>query len=373
MATRLYFHAASSTVSGTLPSAEQSSRTATLNVDAGTVNRSMDISIGAGQTVSQRNTSNATDVFCYYTKFISQPLNLTSVSANTWTYNFAYKINNTSSQTGPVKEGATNPKYSNLPITFYIWRPSTGAKIGNIMDGDTPGTSGEYFDCTKVGSNELVEHGTLSGSAVTCQVGDVIVFEVWTYSTDITARTNALNWYYDGTTTNTTNETIVSNHASFLETPQNLTFTGSNQNKTATLNETLSVAGPTNPGIKRDKKRTGSDTLSVAGPTNPGILRTKNRTALDSEFITFSDAGQPTIIKAKNVSKTLSETLTLNSSANPPIRRTKFRAISETLTLNSGTPTYIQHPNRIKKTITETLSAASTLVKKSAKRRILTG
>jgi len=365
MATRLYFHAATSTVSGTLPSTEQSSRTSAQNVDAQTVNRSMNASIGTSQANATASSASATDRIVYITKFISQPLVTTSISANTWTLNFAFKIANTTNQTCPVFEGASNPKYSNLPITCYIWRPSNGTKVGNIFDADSAGTTGEFHDCSKTGTSELVEQGTFSGSAVTATAGDVIVLEAWIYSTDSTTRASAINWYYDGTTANTTNESVVSNHASFLETPQAITFSTGSNNITKTLTETVTI-GATTPTKLKGSKRTASDTITIS--STPTTLAAKKRALTETVSIS-TDVGSPSFIKAHNVNKALTETVTISST--PVFMRGKVRALTETVTINTPAPTYIQVPKRVQKSITTNIAISSTVVKKSSKTRTL--
>ena len=221
MATRLYLHDAASAISGTLPSTEQSSRTAAVSIDAQTINRSMNTTIGTAQVVKSATSANATDRIYYITKFVSDNLNQTSIAANTWTYNFAFKIANVSNQICPVFSTGGN-EFNHLPITVYVWRPSTGAKVSNILDANSGVNT--FHDCSWTSVNELVERGTFAGSAVTCQVNDVIIMEAWCYSSDSTARANAINYYYDGTTVNTTNQATVSNHASYLETPENIAF-----------------------------------------------------------------------------------------------------------------------------------------------------
>lgn len=367
MATRLYFHAATSTVSGTLPSTEQSSRTSAQNVDAQTVNRSMNTSIGTAQTSVTGTSANATDRIVYITKFISQPLVTTSISANTWTLNFAYKIANSTNQTAPVREATGNPKYNVMPLTCYVWRPSTGAKVGNIIDADSAGTSGEFHDCSQTGTSELVEQGTFSGSAVTATAGDVIVLEAWIYSTDSTARANAINWYYDGTTANTTNESVVSNHASFLESPQAITFSTGSNNIAKTLTETVTI-GATVPTKLKGSKRTATETIAIS--STPTTLAAKKRSPLNPETVTIStDPGSPSFIKAKNTNKSLTETVTISST--PTFKRNKVRAITSTVTINTPTPTYIQVPKRARVNLTETVTIASTVVRKNSKNRSL--
>lgn len=369
MVTRLYLHAASSLVSGTLPSTEQSSRTAGSSIDAGTVNRSMNTSIGAAQATITGNTANAIDRIVYITKFVSLPLVTTAIAANTWTYNFGFKLNNVTQQTSPVKQAGGNPLYAPMPATLYIWRPSTGAKVGNIYDQDTPGTTNEYFDTSQPGAApaEFAENGSLAGAAVTATAGDVIVLEAWCYSTDNQVRTNAISYYYDGTTVTTTNPTVVSNHAAFLETPQTITFSGAGNSIAKTLTETVTI-GATVPVRKKGAVKANTETITISSTPIP--LSAKKR-ALTETVAISTDPGSPSTIKAKNVSKTPASAETITISSTPTFTRNKVRALTSTVTINTPTPTYIQVPKRFKASLAETVTIASTVVRKSSKKRSL--
>lgn len=230
MTTRFYFHDATSSVSGTLPAATQSASTALLNYEAQTVNRSMNTTIGTAQaskTLVNSTTRAARNKF-YVTKFISDPINQSGIAANTWTYNFAAKNSNlTPTDDYPCTDLAGSP----IPvITCYVWRPSTGAKVGNIIDASVTGffdTGNQQTSPAGGTLNEVVEHSTFTGAAVAgAAANDVIVFEAWTSAWLSTAASVTLSYFYDGTTANTTEATTVSNHASFLETPETITFAG---------------------------------------------------------------------------------------------------------------------------------------------------
>src|SRR5690349_17705613 len=136
MATRFYLHNALSTNSGTLPSTEQSTKTAVFNFEAQTTNRSMSTTIGTSQaSLTFVNTvTRAANNTCYVTKFISTAINQTGIAANTWTYNFAIKTTNTTT-TDDYPTNDTAPKF--IPICCYVWRPSTVAKVGNIFDSNS--------------------------------------------------------------------------------------------------------------------------------------------------------------------------------------------------------------------------------------------
>jgi hypothetical protein len=227
LVTRLYLHDALSGVSGTLPTTEQSTKTAVFNYEAQTVNRSMNTTIGTAQASKTfvNTTTRAANNTCYVTKFISDPINQSGIAANTWTYNFAVQI----SATTPVDDYPTNdtaPKF--IPICCYVWRPSTGAKVGNILDGNS--ATGVYTDIGNGGTSttsETAEQGTFTGAAVaSAAANDVIVLEAWINVWIRNTTSVTLSYFYDGTTANTTGGAVVSNHASFLETPETITFAG---------------------------------------------------------------------------------------------------------------------------------------------------
>ena len=211
--TRFYFHATTSGLSG-LPTAEQSSLTAEFNLEnSQTTNRTMNTTIGTSQaSIARAGTSTTSGIDVYVTRFVSAPLNMSSISANTWTYSFAAK---SSASQGNFPVNGSN---QSVRVCCYIWRPSTSTKIGTILDGNTASTVDEAASGVERGSTT-----TFSGLAVSnMQSGDVIIFEVWFLGTT-TDSTITFTFYYDGATVTTTDGTV-SNHASFIETPEGLVF-----------------------------------------------------------------------------------------------------------------------------------------------------
>ena len=217
----MFLHQASSAVSGTLPNSEQSAKAIEFSFESQAVNHSMDTTIGTAQVqLDFVNTTARSDAFGYVSKWVSPNLNQTSVAANTWRWNFAAKLNNTA----PTNAYPTPSTNDRVPLCCYVWRPSTGAKVGDIFDGNT--TAATYWDLGFENiTAETLQNGTFTGAAVTCQVNDVIVVEAWVRY-DGTSSSTTCSFMYDGTTVNTssTNPTTVTNHASFLETPENLSF-----------------------------------------------------------------------------------------------------------------------------------------------------
>ena len=212
--TRLYFHALLNPLPN-LPTTERSTLTPIKTVDAQTVNRTMNTIIGTAQA-SLVLTPNVTTTLqrYYFTKFVTDTLSggISSITAQTWTYNFAGKggSNNSSFPVSSVNQP--------VRVTAYVWRPSTQSKVGDIVDSNSAST----IDKSTL---EKVHHSTFSGIQVLgVQDGDVLVFEVWFEISQSAAVNFTDTFYYDGTTVNITKNTTVTNHASFLETPQGLSF-----------------------------------------------------------------------------------------------------------------------------------------------------
>lgn len=214
MATRLYFRSTASGLSN-LPTTEQSTLSVGSSADAVTVNKTLSETIGGGQATLTINSSATTSQQnLYYSRFVSDALNMASLPSQTWTYNFATRQDSTQ---GNFPTGGGNlPVY----VCCYVWRPSTTSKVGNVLDGDSAGAYDEL-----AANAERVGTGTFSGAAVnSMSAGDVLVFEVWFRITHASAASRTLDWFYNGTTATTVKNTTVSNHASFIESPQTFTF-----------------------------------------------------------------------------------------------------------------------------------------------------
>ena len=246
MATTLYLHAATASLTGTLPTAEQSTLTAGDNFEADqATNRTMTTTIGAAQTSLANASIATTSITNYYVaRWVSPKLNQTSISANTWTYDFAKKASSTSANF-PVS--STNKA---VYVNAYVWRTSTGAKVGTIKDGTTNATYSEG-----AASTELSEHGTFAGSAVAnCNPqDDVIIFEMWFKITQGVATSYTQTIYFDGTTENRTTGTTVSNYAAFVETPDTIAFSTppylGNLAESTTLSDSISRSLIFNKGL----------------------------------------------------------------------------------------------------------------------------
>lgn len=214
MATKFYFHAAASpTYGGTLPSTLQySDQTVSEYFDAYTVNRSMDTTKGTSQASIAKSTSGGgSPRYMYVTRFVSAPIATQTVSAATWTLWEA-----TASPGGFSWPGGYSNGYREIAI--YVWRPSTGARVGFIRNG----ISADFSN--NIGStSETTGKTTYSGSAVSATSGDVICVEI-IGATDSASGTNTYTWYFDGTTIPSTDDTSIASCASSIGTTQTLTF-----------------------------------------------------------------------------------------------------------------------------------------------------
>lgn len=182
----------------------------------------MNTSIGTAQTsITNTTTASTSPLSSYFTRFVSLPINQSGIAANTW--NYAYAANEPNANANFPCSGANQV----VAINVYVWRPSTNSIVGTILDGNTAATNSEGAAAT-----EVSQYATFAGSAVAgAAAGDVIVCEVWFTLTQGNATARADIFYFDGTTETLATGTTVSNHASFINTPETIAF------QTLTINE----------------------------------------------------------------------------------------------------------------------------------------
>jgi hypothetical protein len=173
--------------------------------------RLMNTSLGAGQNTSVSTSASisgtAQQQLCGM--FASLPLSTAqTVGGGTMILNTA--------QSGSSAAAA----FSVNSLNIYVWRPSTGAIVGYVRDSGSASLGGGTG-----GTGETVQHITdITTSAVSAQKGDIIVCEIWANSTQTMASPYTCTFYFDGTTATTTQGTTVTNHASFIELAETLTF-----------------------------------------------------------------------------------------------------------------------------------------------------
>jgi hypothetical protein len=209
MATKLYLNNKINDLSGIFPSSTQGTVSPTYIASGGTTLKKMTVSIGSGQT-SHSATSTATTATQngLMAMFVSQPMDgAQTVGGGTLTFNWADDESNTFMNIGGLYQFA------------YVWRPSTGQKVGNVCNFSN-------FGGTEPSSANSEQVGTCSGTsaAIIASDGDVIVCEIWFIHQQGMASSYISHFYFDGTTENTTENVIVSNHASFIQFTETLIF-----------------------------------------------------------------------------------------------------------------------------------------------------
>lgn len=204
MATRLFLHAAANALSGTFPTAEQSvTFSARYVATGGNTLRTMDSLTGVSQTTLIASLSASGTYQVFFGHFCSPTLasdQTIGSGAQTLTLNLGLDTSLTSTSATAV---ATN---------LYIWRPSTGAKVGTVYDGIM-----NPIDIAS-GTTQRTWNTTISAAAsVSALAGDVIIVECWRLVKPTAATARSVRMYYDGTVVSTTQSATSSNHAAFLD------------------------------------------------------------------------------------------------------------------------------------------------------------
>jgi hypothetical protein len=211
-------------MTGTFPSDEQSDLTATAPSAPGaptwsgaTTVRSMDAVLGVAE-VQASSTTNATSgaVQRHFARmFCTRPLS----GAQT----VAAGGGNTAGFFGAWQESNTNVNLGTAHFRVYVWRPGTGAKVGDVITtsgGVSPGAEPSANTETNIGALN-----TILCSAVSASDGDVVIVELWMSFTQGMATNYTVSYFYDGATENVVSQSTVSDFAAFIELPGSLTFT----------------------------------------------------------------------------------------------------------------------------------------------------
>lgn len=350
--TRLYFHATNNAQAG-LPTTEQSSLTVDNNGDVATKNRLMDTTIGTVEnTIDCLTTSTTSAQVCHFTRFVSKPFSNTSISANTWTYVFGAEEDNVNANFPCSGSG------KDIWITVYVWNPNTSTKVGNVIDGLT--ATGSFTEPTASASPTVVS-GTFAGSAVnSIPSGCVLVYECMFQITMNNAAVRTLTFHYDGNTVDTTSGDSPASMASFIETPQTLTF---QTNAVKSIAASLTIGGVTAPTRKKFTQKTNTGTVTIVGPSSITLLRNKKRTINDS---LSSSIFLNNILSHHRALVTPTETLTISST--PTILKSRVRVMLEALTI-TPIPVVTSHPYRAFRNIFEGLAISNPVDRKATKHR----
>lgn len=280
MPTRLFLQDAANALSGTFPSGEQSVlvNPTTTAPNMGTL-RTMGSLTGTAmvtRTLTGSATLAAQIGFCGF--FCSPTLDVNQViPPQPLLLNIANRESSASMNFG-----------GDLRINAYVWRPSTGAKVGTLVDN--LGMTGDIEPAAlSIRTNIASVTSTITLSA---NAGDVIICEVYQHFTQAVATALSGAFYYGGTTVNTTNNTVVTNHASFFElgtttltfgTPPVLSISGAYSNTLGAV--TLAGTG-TSP-------RNGSfnNTLATVALSGAGAIRVQGTASPNLAAATLAGAG----------------------------------------------------------------------------------
>ena len=224
MATRLYLLGFQYDNAGTLPSGEESAATANLyGTQAGTLQLMHEFKAnaqltgldpGTGSVVN--NTAGTTKKNAFMAFWASLPL------AQDQTVGGGNIIFNCADQ-----EASLDSNFWINTLNIYVWRPSTGTKVGTLRDA--VGTSLGGTESTTISTYQVTHITGITSSAVSALKGDIIVVEAWSTFTPSVSNTTQLGMSYGGSTVNTTENSAAAgsygkNHASFIEFSETLVF-----------------------------------------------------------------------------------------------------------------------------------------------------
>jgi len=210
MATVLYFHDLINRRGGIYPTQHQhvGGDPNYIFIDGYTL-RTMNTTIGKAQVATTGGTAAQTaaqEGFARY--FTSPPLK--------GDYTFGGATDDLSLSIA-VAESNASANLNNVRIHVYIWRPRIGGKIGTLIDN-------VYGKTEPAAGTEVVWYQNVTSFAVNALDGDVIVCEVWFSHSQATTASRIITLYYDGAVSNSTNNAVVSNHASYVLFQANLSF-----------------------------------------------------------------------------------------------------------------------------------------------------
>lgn len=218
MATKLYFtdDFASNSVSGTLPSGEQSAATASVSGTATPFYLSTVIGGASSSGASLSSLASATQQKDFFRTHCTLPLDGTQTVGN-----------GTVTLAVVGQESSLNANLVINALHIFSWRPSTGAKIATLVDQPN---SLSFFTVSEPGAinkkYQMVASLNLS-PGFSVQDGDVIVVEVWGVFTQDSATSYTVTFWRDGNTEPTIDGAVVDPGvfpASYISFPETIVF-----------------------------------------------------------------------------------------------------------------------------------------------------
>jgi hypothetical protein len=141
------------------------------------------------------------------------------------------------------QENSLSANFGGMIFALYVWRPSTNSIVGSpIYSWNGEGGFGEPSSTSQVLSKGSI--AIAGGSVAGVQDGDVLVLEVYLRHTPANTSSYTMTWYYDGTNDHdgTSNGTVSTNQASYIETDQDLTFVSDTPPEPITMTVTDAVS-----------------------------------------------------------------------------------------------------------------------------------
>ncbi len=159
----------------------------------------------------------------YIARFTSEPLATQTLQTNLWTAGLAVN--------------ASTFTNASVAVSLYVFRPSTQAIVGYLLDGDNVFEFADNFDCGTHWDGGRNTHydwtaipGAFYGPDINVLSGDVIVYEFWTHC-DIGLSTpiHSVQIYYEGNTDVIHCTAGLGDAASWLEYGDTIDFLGNDE------------------------------------------------------------------------------------------------------------------------------------------------
>jgi hypothetical protein len=216
MATRLYFHDAAINQDGIYPNVNLLLGSAGIQTNAPGPfgNRMMNTAIGIGQTSATiPSTGNQNQQAQAARRFITPPLDGNqTVGSGSMHFNCA------------GEESNTNMNHWWNMLHVVIWNPNNGTVRGTIRSDPGTNVSIGASEPSSANSEQVDDITGIASTSVNALDGDVIIIEIWSVFTQGMSTSYNSKFYYDGITVNTTENAAASNHSSFIEFAETLSF-----------------------------------------------------------------------------------------------------------------------------------------------------
>lgn len=283
MTTKLYLHNASNTAAGTFPTGPQSSATPSWSATGAATLRTMNTTIGTAQaSLSGTSLANTALQLPFMGYFASPPLNGNQSVTAVFRLNVALTQSNTQMNLGQY-----------LTTCLYVWRPSTGAVVGKLLEG--PGNSIPLTGVAppSAANTEKVDWGSYNtpGTMIMALDGDVLICEVWPALLQGAASAYTADFFFDGTTENATLNATVSNHAAFVDFDDNLVFKSPAAHLAAALSSVCSRTAALTTGIH--PKANAADQVTATSALTTAIRPKANGSSSTTVSAAFTTAIRP--------------------------------------------------------------------------------